>query len=145
MHDIEADTSSTFNIKNVPATVAGQEPKIIDLITDHLSTNRRFFSIEVSPRNNFKLDYNSLKNPPLFTAITWFGNENLPQGTDNLQNAPSIKMGLAAKHSTPILHHITCHNLNERHVDDLLALNVKNVLALTGGEKGIQHQSLRHL
>jgi hypothetical protein len=107
--------------------------KIIDLIKDKMSEKARFFSIEVLLKNNLQLNYTIFKEQPLFTAIAWMSEENLKSSRDSLLDAPAIKLGMTAKNSTPILQHITCCNLTEQHVDELVSTNIGNIMALTGG------------
>lgn len=107
------------------------------LIGEQTNQQKRFYSIEVMPIDGVNLlNFDDLLIRPLFTSITWLADTNIK--ATRMVEAPSIQLANALQRITPILSHISCTQLTEAKLADVLATNVQNVLALRGGECNVQ-------
>lgn len=105
--------------------------KIIDLINQYRTTNKKFFSIEISPKTNFNVNYkNNFENleSPIFTSVTW--HTNLDE-TDIL-DVPAHRLAKELMGAENVLLHLNCEKMAQSHVDKILRGGFTNVLAVRG-------------
>lgn len=89
-----------------------------------------FYSIEISPKAGFIVDFSEFVKLPLFINLTWIKDENLKM---QFKDCSSFKIGHEIE-SVPVVHSITCYNLNDQKLQEILNENsVKNLLVLRGG------------
>lgn len=138
MHEIAIDTGNRFGKINVvdAANIAPTDTTAIDLdnvIRDKIANKKRFYGIEVSPvPSTEELNFNAFDVAPVFTSITWLLDHNLRKAT--LGDAPALKLAAVVRKSTPVLSHLTCYQMTENQLREiLLEHHVENVLALRGG------------
>lgn len=108
-----------------------QSAKVIDLIRARTRTSRRFYSIEISHSGNLLLNFNDFIVQPLFTSVTWLNNNVDVENDDTVE--PSVQL-MNSITSTPIVLHLTCYQLTEKKIAELLTMKLTNVLALRGGK-----------
>lgn len=136
MHELAAyspEPGTTFKV--IPNKTPHSGEKYINrLIQDRIKNKKRFFGIEISPSPKGKdLDFNRFgENQPLFTSITWLFDHNV--NFDPLSLSPAIKLAKIVDECNPVLMHLTCYNLSESKLNEILENNVTNILALRGGK-----------
>lgn len=118
--------------------------KIKKLLIDRNEIKKHFFSIEVTPKpNRLDIDYSQFPIEPLFTSITWIGDDNLKY--DRVTDSPALKMiDNLTKKKQPCLSHVCCYKLTEKQLDDMLDECV-NLFPLTGDyNDGSELQKYKH-
>lgn len=92
-----------------------------------------FFSIEVTPKAGFKIDFNEFKVLPLFVDITWIKDDNLKVP---IKNSPAFDLARKIK-SSQVVNTVTCYNLSDDLLDEILNgfESISNFTVLRGGEK----------
>lgn len=148
MHEFAIDLNNpnaSFNI--IPSSRNGSHntsKSVNDLIASKIKANKRFFGIEISPAaKGNDLDYNKFTSAqPLFTSVTWLGDDNLK--FDSLSKAPAIQLGKAVEKCNPLLLHLTCYKLTQTQLNEFLDLGFKNILALKGGTQPINFSFFGH-
>lgn len=137
MHEVAIDIGNRFGTINVidavrisPTNAAVDLEKVI---RDKIANKKRFYGIEVSPvPSTEELNFNEFDVPPVFTSVTWLLDHNLRQTT--LGEAPALKLATVVRNSCPVLSHLTCYQMTENQLREILLENhVENVLALRGG------------
>lgn len=144
MHEtiIEEIENETFNIINLPSNDRSYlQSNITKLINNKISSNKLFYSIEISPKNNLIINFNELKKLPIFTAVTWFSNINLK--FKQIENCPALEMAFKIRKAFPVLTHVTCFEMNEVVLDEIFKSGVKNIFALRG-DFNSNNQSFEH-
>lgn len=135
MHEFAVyETEPGFTFKIIPnRTVYNGTQNINQLIQNRIQSNKRFFGMEISPSPKGKdLDFNNFgENQPLFTSITWLFDHNI--NYDPMSLSPALQLAKSVKKSNPILMHLTCYKLTEQKLNQILADDVTNFLALRGG------------
>lgn len=108
--------------------------KLIDFINNQIKHKKLFYSIEIVAAVTIPttLNYTELCLLPLFTSITWSSNDTI--NWNDVKEIDALKLG-QHNFGTPILMHLSCYDLYENRLDQILdkAMGVKNVLALKGG------------
>lgn len=138
MHEFAIDINNPkASFKVIPSPAGNSEntsKSLNDLIESKIKANKRFFGIEVSPAaKGNDLDYGKFGTAqPLFTSVTWLGDDNLK--FDSLSKAPAIQLGKTVEKCNPLLMHLTCHKLTPILLHEFLDLGFRNVLALKGGK-----------
>lgn len=144
MHEtiIEEDENETSNNISLPVIKKSYlQSNITKLINNKIASNKLFYSIEISPINNFIIDLNELKKLPIFTAVTWFSNINLKY--EQIENCPALEMACKIRKAFPVLTHVTCFEMNEEVLDGIFKSGVENIFALRGDFNSI-NQSFEH-
>lgn len=75
---------------------------LIEVINDRIQQQKRFFSIEITPKLDTIIDINAEfkdQSHPLFVSVTWMGDENLKYS--NLEESPAVKSALKLSESIP--------------------------------------------
>lgn len=93
-----------------------------------------FYSIEVTPKEGLKIDFNEFKVLPLFIDITWIDNQNL--NFTPIKSSPSFE--LASKiDSSHVVNSITCNSLTDENLDEILSDSemIRNFTILRGGKR----------
>lgn len=138
MHESAIDIDNPkASFKVVPSPVGSSEittKSLNELIKSKVEANKRFFGIEISPAvKGHELDYGQFTiAQPLFTSVTWLGEDNLKW--DSLSKAPAIQLGKSVAKCNPLLLHLTCYKLTQTKLKELFDLGFRNVLALKGGK-----------
>jgi hypothetical protein len=91
-----------------------------------------FYSFEVSPKADFKVDFEILKIKPLFVNITWFGDHNL--GYSSVCDSPALKMRATIKSTVHVVNSVTCYKIEDHHINQLAGIENLNLLVLRGGK-----------
>lgn len=118
-------TNKTKTVTKVP---------LKDLIFNNFTreNGKFFYSIEVTPKNGLNLNFNDFKTLPLFVDITWIKNENLK--TKKLLEAPAFDLARIIE-SSQVVNSVTCYNLTEDRLDEILRdCEVNNFTILRGGK-----------
>lgn len=89
-----------------------------------------FYSIEVTPKSDLKLNLSRLKTLPLFVDITWIRDENLQTP---IRESPAFQLADVIK-SSEVVNSITCYKLNEKNLDEILLCG-RNFTVLRGGKR----------
>lgn len=138
MHEFAIDINNPkASFKVIPATAhngGNAGSSLNDVIESKIKANKRFFGIEISPAaKGNDLDYRKFTiAQPLFTSVTWLGDDNLK--FDSLSEAPAIQLGKAVEKCNPLLMHLTCYKLAQAQLKEFLDLGFRNILALKGGK-----------
>lgn len=89
-----------------------------------------FYSIEVTPKKELKIDFNEFKILPLFVNITWIKNENLIRP---LRNALAFELAREIK-TVHVVNNISCYKFTNDHVEILKNEEiVENIMIVRGG------------
>lgn len=142
MHEFAIDTSSisstSFKVIGAENISTDTDPStnLYELMQSKIEQRKHFFGIEISPTTNFaELDYSRFgESQPLFTSITWLMDHNLKY--DSLSIAPAVRLAHAVEKCNPVLMHVTCYQMNESKLQQLLDNKFTNFLALRGGRIG---------
>lgn len=108
------------------------------LIKDNFSkeSGKFFYSFEVSPRQGFQVDFKKLHIQPLFVDITWISDHNLKY--KQIRSSPAFELKNAIKSSVNVVNSITCYNLQDDHIDQILQSSENevtfNLTILRGGK-----------
>lgn len=138
MHEFAIDINNpTASFKVIPPSTESSENtsrSLNDLIESKIKANKRFYGIEISPAaKGNDLNYGKFTiAQPLFTSVTWLGDDNLK--FDILSEAPAIQLGKAVAKCNPLLMHLTCYKLTQTRLNGFLGLGFRNILALKGGK-----------
>lgn len=79
-------------------------------------TRKHFYSIEMTPKPGFRLDFSAFKTLPLFADITWIKDYNL---IGSIHKAPASQLANLIK-SVQVVSSITCYKLDDRHLNEIL-------------------------
>lgn len=92
-----------------------------------------FYSIEVTPKDGLKIDFNKFRVLPLFVDITWIGSQNLH--FTPMKSAPAFELASEIR-SSQVVNSITCYTLSDEKLDEILSISggVTNYTILRGGE-----------
>lgn len=91
-----------------------------------------FYSFEVTPKEELEVNLSKFKKSPLFVDITWISNHNLK--SDKISESPAFKFAekINCRH---IVNSLTCYQLNDHHVDEIIGIeNLESLTILRGGE-----------
>ena len=130
MHQLERSPAKQF-LHVINSSIAN-DANIANLILDYKQRKKRFYSIEVSPFGSC-LNFHRFSLPPLFTSIVWLP---IPNGSSSnaefVKQLPAICVAKSIK-TTPILLHLSCYEMTEDLLKDILKMDFKNILAIRGG------------
>lgn len=105
------------------------------LISEKFSRESKkfFYSIEITPKEGLKIDFEDFKTLPLFVDITWIHDDNLK--VSNLVNAPAFQLPREIT-SSQVVNSITCYRLNDEHLTEILAgsEDIKSFTVIRGGK-----------
>lgn len=103
------------------------------MLSDFNKENGKFFySFEVTAIDGFEVDEAGLNKLPLFVDITWIANINLLR--DKVSESPAFKLANSIEWAH-VVNSLTCFQLNDRHIDEILKENVQSMTILRGGKK----------
>lgn len=96
------------------------------------SQNGKFFySFEVTPRDDLEVDFTKLKKLPLFVDVTWISNQNLKCEKISRSSAVNLSKSITCAQT---VNSLTCYQLEDRHIDEILEESVNNLTLLRGGK-----------
>lgn len=97
------------------------------------SNGKFFYSIEVTPKEGLKIDFNEFKVLPLFVDITWIKNQNL--NFTPIKSSPAFELASKIK-SSHVVNSITCYSLTDENLNEILSGSevIRNFTILRGGK-----------
>lgn len=103
------------------------------VICEKLKVENRdqFYSFEVTPNKNLKIDLSKFQKLPLFIDVNWLRDDNLK--VDSIQDSPAFQITKSIQ-STYIVNSITCYKMTEKLLDEILNCDfIMNLNILRGG------------
>lgn len=106
-------------------------PKVIDEYFG-AANGKYFYSIEITPKDDLRLDFTELSVLPLFVALTWIKDDNL-SCADGLKGAPTACVTRLIRSSFRV-NHLSCYKLTDHQLQEFLDLDeVDNISVVRGG------------
>ena len=128
LYDVANDPCKIVKIKNGDI----KSSSIKKTVAKCIESKKLYYSIEITPKPNFKLNFEQFAIEPVFAAITWISDSNLKFGT--VKKCPAIKLAADVSQKCPTLNHLTCYNLSYKDADEFLDIGVKNLFLIKGDE-----------
>ncbi|XP_030381200.1 uncharacterized protein LOC115629038 isoform X2 [Scaptodrosophila lebanonensis] len=104
------------------------------LLADLTAQSKFFYGIEIIPRLGGKplpIDFNDfLPVLPTFVSVVWLATQYW--NIDPIEAVDTVQLVKHLEPRIPTLPHLTVYRMSEQRLDDFLALNLKNLLAVRG-------------
>uniref|UniRef100_A0A182JUH4 Uncharacterized protein n=1 Tax=Anopheles christyi TaxID=43041 RepID=A0A182JUH4_9DIPT len=91
------------------------------------------YSIEISSKDDFDIGQLERLTPqPVFSALPWISDENL-RYADNFSRSPTLQLTNRLRKSRyTVVNHVSCYNITEQQVDQLLSTGIRNLFVIRG-------------
>jgi 5,10-methylenetetrahydrofolate reductase len=120
-----------MNIVNKTNKIIKKPLKKLILDGFNKENGKFFYSFEVTPKAGLEVDFTKLKKLPLFVDVTWISNHNLK--FDDISRSCAFELSKSIT-CTQTVNSLTCFQLEDFHIDEILKEDIHNLTLLRGGK-----------
>lgn len=120
-----------MNIVNKTNKIIKKPLKKLILDGFNRENEKFFYSLEITPKIGLEVDFTRLKKLPLFVVVPWISDHNFKFG--EISRSPAFELTKSIT-CTQAVNSLTCFQLEDRHIDEVLKEDAANLTLLRGGK-----------